>query len=109
MRQIVHLLVIGLVLLIGSVQLGAPAAAMSHAQAMAAAADMTDCPSCPSAHHSKMPNAPCPHAGAMLSAPLPLAPVLTLRRADLPLDLRPGERPWPTAHEPTLDLPPPRS
>ncbi|MCV2879357.1 hypothetical protein OE699_10860 [Sedimentimonas flavescens] len=109
MRQIVHLLVIGLVLLIGSVQLGAPAAAMSHAQAMAAVSDMADCPSCPDSHHSRMPSAPCPHAEAMLSAPLPFAPALTLRRADLPLELRHGDPPWPAAHEPALDLPPPRS
>jgi len=109
MRKIVHLLIIGLVMLIGFVQLEAPAAAMSHAQVMVAAADMEDCPSCPASHHAKMPDAPCPHAEAMLSAPLPFAPALTLRRADLPLDLRPGGRAWPTAHEPALDLPPPRS
>jgi hypothetical protein len=97
------------VLLIGLSQLGAPAAAMTHARAMDVA-EMSDCAACPDSHHDagSTQDQSCPHAQMMVSATLDFAPEFSLSRADLSVTLLPAETPAPLAHEPQLDLPPPR-
>ncbi len=112
MRKALHIVVIGLVCLIGLSQLGAPAAAMTHARAMDAmdAITVSDCAACPDSHHDagSTPDRSCPHAQMMVSATLDFAPEFSLSRADLSVTLLPAETPAPLAHEPQLDLPPPR-
>ncbi|OWY06350.1 hypothetical protein [Thioclava sp. IC9] len=112
MRKALHIVMIALVCLIGLSQLGAPAAAMTHARAMDAVdtVAMSDCSACPDTHHDAGPmqDQSCPHAQMMVSAGLDHAPEFSLSRADLSMTLRPAETPAPLAHEPQLDLPPPR-
>lgn len=109
MRKALHIFITGLVLLIGLSQLSAPAAALTHARAMDADV-MSDCAACPDSHHDAGPmqDQSCPHAQMMVSATLDHAPEFSLSRADLSLSLRPANTPAPLAHEPQLDLPPPR-
>lgn len=109
MRKALHIFVTGLVLLVGLSQLGAPAAAMTHARAMDAAV-MSDCAACPDSHHDAGPmqDQSCPHAQMLVSAALDHAPEFSLSRADLSLSFRPANTPAPPVHEPQLDLPPPR-
>ncbi|PCD76718.1 hypothetical protein [Pseudothioclava arenosa] len=108
MRRVLQIIVIGLVLLTALSQLGAPAAAMVHARAMEAH-DMADCIACPESHHKGQPaqDMSCPHA-QMLSAALPVLPGVAPAQTDMAMNLRPLESPQPLAHEPQLDLPPPR-
>ena len=109
MRKALHIFVFGLVMLMGLSQLGAPAAAMTHARAMDAIT-MADCAACPDGHHTGQPaqDMPCPHAQMLVFTPAVPAPALTLSRADFAMTLRPAEMPATFAHEPQLDLPPPR-
>ncbi|MEO1950967.1 hypothetical protein [Thioclava sp.] len=112
MRKALHIVIVGLVCLVGLSQLGAPAAAMTHARAMDAmdAITVSDCAACPDSHHDAGPmqDKTCPHAQMMVSATLDFAPEFSLSRADLSVTLLPAETPAPLAHEPQLDLPPPR-
>lgn len=109
MRKALHIFMFGLVVMMGLSQLGAPAAAMTHTRAMDALT-MADCTACPDGHHAGQPaqDMPCPHAEMLVSATLTFSPELSLSRADLSLPLRPADIPAPPAHEPQLDLPPPR-
>jgi hypothetical protein len=109
MRKALHIFVLGLVLIMGLSQLGAPAAAMTHARAMDVAIP-TDCAACPDGHHQGQPaqDMPCPHAQMMVFTSAVPTPALTLSRADLSVPLRPAIISAPRAHEPQLDLPPPR-
>ncbi len=109
MRKALHIFVVGLVVMMGLSQLGAPAAAMTHARAMDAST-ITDCAACPDGHHTGQPaqDMPCPHAQMLVSATLVFTPELSLSRVDLSVPLRPAVIAAPRAHEPQLDLPPPR-